>query len=153
IFETRYNLSGSRDETIPAINDIRINVLDAFSGGGAQNAAESSARNHEFSTLYTRQSEKLTIKTGLEGGYRKDRSLSTSNFGGTFTFSNLDGLRTGRPLNYRVSRGEPLLSARQLEYSIFIQNDLKLTQRLTAMFGLRYDDQTNIHDHDNFGPR
>ena len=30
---------------------------------------------------------------------------------------------------------------------------LKLTSRLTAMFGMRYEDEQNLHDHNNFAPR
>jgi outer membrane receptor protein involved in Fe transport len=89
----------------------------------------------------------------MEGVYRNNRSLNTNNFGGTFTFSSPEAFRAGRPANYRVSRGEPLLEKDQLELSFFMQNDLKLTPRLTLMYGLRYDVQTNLSDRNNFGPR
>jgi hypothetical protein len=153
IFETRFGLTSSRDETIPAIDQVRINVLDAFSSGGAQNQSENSGRTYDFSNLYTRLGERLTIKTGMEGNYQKNRSYSTGNFGGTFTFSTLEAYNQNRPLSYRVSRGEPLLETNQTELSFFMQNDLKLSPRLTAMFGLRYDYQTNMKDYNNFGPR
>ena len=153
IFETRFGLRGNHDETIPANNNVRINVLDAFNGGGSQNQAETTTRDYEFSNLFTRLGEKLSIKTGMEGVYRKNRSLNTNNFGGTFTFSSPEAFRAGRPANYRVSRGEPLLEKDQLELSFFMQNDLKLTPRLTLMYGLRYDVQTNLSDRNNFGPR
>jgi hypothetical protein len=153
IYETRFNVGTSRDETIPALEATRINVLDAFSNGGSQNRSESTGRTYTVSNLYTRLGERLTIKAGMEGISRQSRTYSTSNFGGTFTFSSIEAYQEGRPLNYRVSRGEPLLETNQLEFSIFMQNDLKLTPRLTAMFGLRYDVQSNIRDYNNFGPR
>jgi hypothetical protein len=56
-------------------------------------------------------------------------------------------------LNYRETRGVPQQDTSQFEISFFMQHDLKLTPRLTFMYGLRYDTQTNIHDTNNFGPR
>jgi outer membrane receptor protein involved in Fe transport len=52
-----------------------------------------------------------------------------------------------------VNRGDPLLETSQLEMSVFVQNDWRLSPRLTAMFGARYDAQTNLADYNNFGPR
>ena len=39
----------------------------------------------------------------------------------------------GQALNYRVTRGNPLLEASQFEASFFLQNDIKLTPRATLM--------------------
>lgn len=153
IFESRLALNGNANDTIPLIDALRINVLDAFSGGGAQNRAEDRDRWYDFSTLYTRFGEALTIKTGMGGTYRHTRSLSPNNFGGTFTFSSLEDYRAGRALQYRVNRGNPLLDTTQLEIGVFIQNDLKVTPQLTFMFGARYDRQTNLDDHNNLSPR
>src|SRR5262249_24020741 len=153
IYETRFNWIGSRSETVPASDGLRINVLDAFSIGGAQNRADTSERTYDFSNLYTRFGEKLTLKAGSSIIYRKSRAFSDSNFVGTFTFSSLEAYRQGRPINYRVNRGDPLSVINQTEAAFFIQNDLKLTPRFTLMYGGRYEAQSNITDHNNFDPR
>jgi len=41
----------ANDETEPFSNALRINVLDAFSSGGAQNRSEKSERNYDFSSM------------------------------------------------------------------------------------------------------
>jgi hypothetical protein len=41
----------------------------------------------------------------------------------------------------------------QFEMSAFVENDIKVNQRLTAMFGVRYDYQSNLSDHNNAAPR
>lgn len=153
IFESRLALNDSHGETTPLGEAVRINVLDAFNRGGAQNKSEDADRTYDFSTLYTRFGEKLTIKTGLEGSYRRQGSVTTNNFGGTFTFSSLDTFLAGTPVNYRVNRGDPELETRQLELSAFLQIDLKLSSQLMLMFGARYDAQTNLHDSNNLSPR
>jgi len=153
LFESRLNIITSHDETEPFSNALRINVLDAFSSGGAQNRSEKSERNYDFSSMYTRLGEKVTMRAGSNGQYVTNRSFSETNFGGTFTFSSLDSYRAGRPLMYRVTRGNPLLGTDQLQLSFFDQNDWKLTPRLTLMLGARYDVQSNMRDHNNFAPR
>jgi hypothetical protein len=153
LYETRFKVTSSFSETQPRSSAVRINVLDAFNSGGAQNASDSTDRTYEFGNLYSRFGERLTIKAGFEGAYRANRTNDTSNFGGTFTFSTLDSYLSGRPLNYRVNRGDPFLRATQLETSVFMQNDLKLNSQFTLMYGARYDAQTNLPDHGNVSPR
>lgn len=153
IFESRLNITTSHNETKPFSNALRINVLDAFSTGGAQNTSEKNDRTYDFSNLYTRLGEKVTVRAGSHGQYLTSRSFSENNFGGTFTFSSLDSYLAGRPLTYRVTRGNPLLETDQLQLSFFDQNDWKVTPRLTLMLGARYDVQSNMRDHNNLAPR
>jgi hypothetical protein len=153
IFEARFGVYGSLGETIPLGEDVRINVLDAFNGGGAQNRLENEERAYNFNTMYTRSGGAVTIKTGFEGSYLALRTVSTNNFGGTFTFSSLDDYLAGTPINYRVTRGNPLLRTTQLDASAFVQVDASVTAQLTLMFGLRYGWQTNLDDFNNLSPR
>jgi hypothetical protein len=153
VHEVRLNVHTAYEETIPFSEALRINVLDAFESGGAQNRSEDTSRDYDFSNLYTRLGEKVTIRAGSQGRFRSIRSVSEANFGGTFTFSSLDTYLAGRPLNYRVTMGEPLLNVDQMEGSFFVQNDWKVSPQLTMMFGGRYDVQTNMSDYNNFAPR
>ena len=153
IYETRFSVDSNHDETTPITDTVQINVFDTFNGGGAQNRTENTGRTYEFGNLYTRFGEALTVKAGLEGAYRTNRSFSEDNFLGTFNFSNLDAFLAGRPINYRVNRGEPIQETDQFELAFFIQNDLQITAQLTLMYGLRYETQTNIDDNNNFDPR
>ena len=153
IFEARFKLTGTRDENRPFSEALRITVLDAFSSGGAQNRSTSTRHDYDFSNLYTRLGEKLTLRAGTQDRYRASRSSSQNNFGGEFTFSTIDSYLAGNPITYRVTRGNPLLDADQWELSFFIQNDWKLSPRLTLMLGSRYDTQTNMRDPNNLAPR
>lgn len=153
IFETRLAYTSSADETLPVTDAPQVNVLDAFNRGGAQNHVENAGRIYEFSNMYTRLGEKFTVKTGMQGVYRHNRALSENNFGGIFTFSTMAAYLAGQSLNYRVNRGNPLLETSQSEFSLFLQNDVKMTPQFTLMYGARYDLQTNLHDHNNIAPR
>ena len=153
IFETHFSINGSHNETEPATEGLRINVLDAFSGGGAQSRTRDDGRRYQFGNLYTRLGERLTIKSGFDGVYQTGRSLSESNFTGTFTFSSLESYIQGLPIFFRVNRGDPRVDTTQLEIAFFLQNDFKVTPRFTLMYGVRYQSQTNIADPNNADPR
>ncbi len=153
LYETRFNFISAHNKTTPATEGLRINVLDAFSSGGAQNRAENTGRTYEFSNLYTRFGETLTLKTGVQGAYGQNSSLSENNFTGTFTFSSLAAFLQGRALNFRVNRGNPAMDTGQLELAFFVQNDLRVTPKFTLMFGSRYEIQTNVRDPNNLDGR
>jgi hypothetical protein len=153
LFEAELNAESRTGERIPLSDDVKVNVLDAFNGGGAQNRSEDVKRSYQFDTMYTRLGDVFTIKAGMEAEYQTKRSMSTNNFGGTFTFSSLNAYLAGRPLSYRVTRGDPLLELDQLEAGGFLQADAALTSQFTLMFGLRYDAQSNLDDWNNLSPR
>ena len=152
-YETRVSGSDGRSGTIPLTDAPRIDVLDAFGIGGAQNQTETTKRIYGVDSLYTRLGERLTVKAGMEATYQKNRSVSTENFGGTFTFANIEAFRLGRAISYRVNRGDPLLEVRHADFGAFFQNDLVVTPQLTLMFGGRYDLQNNLTDRNNLSPR
>jgi hypothetical protein len=153
VHETRFVVSSRDEATRPITEAVRIDVLDAFGSGGAQNTSESGTRTYGFGNLYTRLGERLTTKAGMEGTFTRNRSLSLENFGGSFTFSSPGAYREGTALTYRVSQGEPLLDMSQWELAAFTQHDLVLTPRLTLMAGARYEVQTHLTDRNNIAPR
>lgn len=153
IYETRFNIFGNRMKIVPFSEAVKVDVSDTFNSGGAQNGAEDTNRTYDFGNLYTRLGQKLTIKTGVEGSYRRAESFSVNNFGGTYSFSNLDAFVSGVADTYRVARGEPFQKTTQLEMAGFVQNDIELNRQLTLMLGVRYDAQSNLADYNNVSPR
>ncbi len=57
------------------------------------------------------------------------------------------------PSKYSVNIGSPYISLRQWDFGPFVQDDWKARPNLTLSFGLRWEDQTNIHDYTDFAPR
>ncbi len=153
LYETRVSVFGNRNKIVPFSDATKVDVADTFNSGGAQNRYQDENRVYQFGNLYTRLGQKLTIKTGMEGYYRRSESMSLANFGGTFTFPNLDAFVNGVADTYRVARGTALQRTTQLELSGFLQNDFAITRQLTLMSGVRYDSQTNLSDHNNVSPR
>ena len=153
VHETRFAWRKERDETHAITDGAAFNVLDAFNGGGAQSRLESDVKTYEFGNLLYHVGDRLTLRAGFSGSYRSEHLIRENNFIGEFTFSNLDSYREGRPLQFRVTRGDPELDWSQLRSGLFVQNDLRLTNRFTLFLGLRYEAQSGMPDNHNLDPR
>src|SRR5439155_19696915 len=153
IFETIATWTRNNNENNPLTNGVAITVLDAFSGGSSQDLDKTSSRIYELKNMLLHTAGKLTSRSGFEGWYRNDRSRTETRFIGEFTFSDLESYRQGLPLQYKVTRGNPLLNVNQLQLGFFSQNDLRVTNKLTLFMGLREEAQTNLGDKINVDPR
>ena len=153
IHETRFEFGRDTSRTSGLTDGVAINVLGAFRKGSAPNRSEDRERSYEFGNTLTYTSGKLTFRTGFQGDYTRIRSVSESNFDGTFVFSSLEDFLASRPITFTVNQGDPLLTMSQLEAGAFLQNDLRLSQRFNLSFGLRYEAQTNLGDGNNWDPR
>jgi len=147
-----YSTSSSSQDAIPRSQGVMINVLGSFNGGGGS-ASESENRTHQLSTLWIYTGDIFSIRTGGSLYRPSQTETSLDNFQGTFTFPNLDAYRDGVPSLYKVTRGEPTLAYSQLEWSAFLQYEHRASSRLTLFYGLRYERQSNLDDHNNFDPR
>ena len=153
VHEARFEFRRDRSLTAPRTTGRAINVLDSFQTGASQNRGSNRDREVEFGNLLMYSGSKWTIKTGVQGEYFMNRSLSENNFAGTYTFSSLADFIAGRPLTYRQNQGDPRLDVNQFQFASFIQSDWKATQKFNLSFGVRHEIQTNIGDRNNFDPR
>ena len=148
-----YNFSLSDDEITPVTNAPSIEVLSAFTSGGFPERSEFHFRTHNVRGLWIYTGNRWAVRTG--GGFytvNPEQTLEV-NFLGNFQFSSLDAFQRGVPTRYSVTRGDPHLEITHREVSAFFQNDFKASNRMTMYFGLRYERQNDLDDHNNFDPR
>src|SRR5262245_45777332 len=153
IHETRFEITENRNTTTPFTQARSINVLDAFSAGGAQNTSETNNKSYLFGNALIFNSKGFTLKVGTEGDYYRNRAFNQSNFLGTYTFSSLDAYLAGAPTTFSINQGDPLIFISQFEFGAFVQTDIKLSNRLLISPGLRYQIQNHLKDYNNFDPR
>jgi len=148
-----YNFSLSHDEVTPVTDGPTIEVVSAFTDGGFPERSQFNGRTHNVRALWIYTGDRWAVRTGGNFYTTTPEQILENNFQGYFQFSSLDAFQRGEPTLYRVTRGEPRLEIVHREWSAFLQNDFKYSDRLTLYFGLRYEGQNDIRDRNNLDPR
>jgi len=128
-------------------------VRGNFIGGPSQVDVTSSETTLDINDGVTYTPGNHTIRFG--GGFRTRHinSVDATNFVGTYFFQGAPDYIDRRPIEFRVTQGDPANSVSLYELSGFIEDELRLRRWLSITPGIRYDWQSNIRDHNNFGPR
>ena len=124
-----------------------------FSDGGAQISRNNQERDIEFQDLVSWVHGKQSWRGGAVAKSKHVDYTDSSDFGGTYTFSNLAGFLDNQPLLYTINQGDPRVIFRQNEFAAFVQDEIRILPRLSLMLGLRYEFQSNLDDHRNLAPR
>jgi hypothetical protein len=151
--ESRLQVRWTNAQSQSAFELPAIRVLDAFTGGGAQQSGGRRVTEFEAATDLDYVRGVHSFRTGilLEGGrYRSDEF---SNYLGTFTFASLADYEAGRAATYTRRVGDPNISYSNLQVGLYAQDDFRLAKSLMLSYGLRYEAQTLIADQRNFSPR
>ena len=150
--ETRFQLRHQTSESSSLTDAPTLQVLDAFTAGGAQ--IEGGRRGTESSSRPTSTMRRAGIR--LAPGSCSRPALPQRRcpeHGGTFTFASLDVYEAGRPTTFTQRSGNPLVEDPQVQFGGYIQDDVRVARSLSMSVGLRYEAQTHTDDYLNFAPR
>lgn len=162
INETRFEIDWENREQIGDNSIPTVNVGAAFVGGGAQIGLsfnkETSWELQNYTTTSLGKNSEHAIKFGVRVRGITLRDRSENNFGGSFSFINLDSYRNAIlgndiPVSFSLTTGNPEQKVSQTDVGLFITDDWRISPGFTMSFGLRYENQTNIKDSLNFAPR
>src|SRR6266536_4078072 len=143
-----------RNDTIKPLSDLTANlVLGAFNSGGAQRSQDQNEGIFEGQNVSTWVHGMHTLHFGATVKHRAVDTVDASNFGGTFTFSDLASFAANQPFLFTIDQGDPSVQFGQNEYSYFVQDEMRLRQNLTLMAGLRHELQSGLRDYNNLAPR
>jgi Carboxypeptidase regulatory-like domain len=179
--ETRFQyLHDSSNQTVQNLQPT-ISVLGAFTGGGNQIGNGSDVQNHYELQNYTSIVHGThLIKFGGRLRALTDSNVSTSNFNSVFTFSSLSAYQTNpaggtacvAPFvaafpklptssdltscgasQFSIIAGQPRSDVTLVDAGLYGQDDWRIRPNMTLSYGLRFETQTDIHDHGDFAPR
>jgi Carboxypeptidase regulatory-like domain/TonB dependent receptor len=146
-FKSRPKLASS------VTNAPAILVNGSFNSGGAQISRSDLEKDVEFADLASYLHGKHSLRFG---GVLRSRFIDytdASNFGGTFTFSDLGSFIKKQPVLYTVNLGDPRVTFTQHEVEYFFQDEIRLWPRLSLLVGLRHEFQSNLDNYSNLAPR
>jgi hypothetical protein len=154
INNVRFQLRDSSSTSTSTTDARTIQVLDAFTSGGAQLEGGRHAREvqlEESLEFTIRERHEMSFGTAVNGGsYHGDESRNAA---GTFTFASLDAYGAGLPTTYTARIGNPAFDYSLYRFNWHVQDNFNLRPGLVLNLGLRHDFQTHIDDWTNFAPR
>jgi hypothetical protein len=146
--EARVSFRWDGENDNPNSTAAQVQVSGAFTGGGATIGAQ---RLHEFNievdddAILTTKNH--TFKAGTQLQMYKENQQLTTNFNGTYIFSNLAQYQAGTPTEFNGVTGTPTVNFTQTTDALFFQDDWNVGKGVHIAAGVRWflqNDPTTI---------
>ena len=168
--QIRFRYRRETNDQTPFSTDPTIRVLGAFTdGGNSSGLVLDTVNNYEFQNMTSFAFGKHALSVG---GRLRDTEVSNTSragFNGTFTFPSISVYQTAEktlqacagqtpcetngPSQVTLTTGVPLSEVSLFDMGLFAQDDWRIRPKISLSLGLRFESQTDIHDHADFAPR
>jgi hypothetical protein len=164
INETRFQYIADRNNQTARSTDPTITVQGAFTGGGNnQGIVRDNQDRFELENYTTSALGAHSIKFGGRLRFTRDANYSSSGFNGNYIYASLTAPTSSsavdhsyeslKPAEYDVTAGNPNAKVNAFDAGLFFQDDYKVNPKFTLSYGLRYEAQNWIGDHNDWAPR
>ncbi len=138
-------------------NPITNSVQTLIAGNSTSNSNSGFASNRKERRLQFQDSLTYivgshTIKTGFDIQNVNSQSIALGDATGTFNFNSVLTYQNNTLSRFRQNFGTDV-TVKNTYWGIFANDEFKPISNLTVSYGLRYERETAIDDHNNFGPR
>jgi len=153
--QVRFTYRQQRQNTTSISDADAVLVLGAFKFGGAQTNRALIEKLGDVQDVASVLHGRHNFHFGLGAKLRYFFSQDSSNFGGTFIFSQLADFQNTppRPSEFMMNFGNPIVYFHQHEVFSFFQDEMRLRPDLSLMLGLRHEFQSNVSYYESFAPR
>jgi hypothetical protein len=139
---SRLALRWSGTRTTSAVEAPTIDVLDAFTSGGAQATSGERALQLEAASDLDYARGAHALRTGVLVNADRRSINRRSNYAGTYTFSSLDAFEAGTPSLFTRRIGDARLRYTDARLGVYLQDDLRVSRSLLVSYGLRSEWQS-----------
>ncbi len=148
-FQARWQSASARSASdAPALQ-----VLNAFTRGGAGLDSDRHVREYEVGDNVDFAYKQHTMRAGVLAEVGRYESRDARNTNGTFTFASLADFNAARPTTYTQRAGDASVALTQYQLGAYWQDDWRARKNLTLSYGVRYEWQNHLREHNNFAPR
>jgi hypothetical protein len=172
INETRFQFMRTNDSSVSLNGSPTVLVQGAFTGGGNNLGQLHDGQNHyELQDYFSVLLGSHLLRSGARFRYDQDGNASSAGFNGQFIFPSIDayditvnGIADGltpaqiRALGggasqFSIIQGKPEVGVDLADLGAYVEDEWKITPSMTLTPGLRFETQSDIPDHADFGPR
>jgi hypothetical protein len=151
--DTRLQLRREGVTWTPRTTGAAIDVLGAFSSGGAPLAGRRTMWGVELGQDFARSWRRHSIRTGLLYEAAFVRTDERRNAAGTYTFASLADWQVTRPLLFTQRTGDSRVAFDLHRAGVYAQDDWRPTEALAINAGIRYEAQSFVDGTTNIAPR
>ncbi|HET8645199.1 MAG TPA: TonB-dependent receptor, partial [Vicinamibacteria bacterium] len=151
--ETLFELRLSETTFDPRSADPAVQVLGAFSAGGAQLEGWRRATSLMVAQSFDWGVKNHALRAGFKLESEWQRSDERRNAAGTFTFASLQDWAAGRPASFTRRTGDFRVDVSHTQAAFYVQDEIKLGRKAVLSAGLRNELQSHAGGALNLSPR
>ena len=143
------SVSGKVDPRNFGLPQINVSGLSGLGSSRFSNPRSRIDRNYHFLDNFSWKRSRHDIKFGYEYRYTSIDSLEDINFRGRLKFADLAGFLQGNVTGGNINYGDTTRNTLQSAHALYLQDSIRVSSRLTANLGLRWDYYGVIHEANN----
>jgi hypothetical protein len=129
-------------------------VQGSFSGGGSPTqATRDNQDQYEFQENLSIDRKRHFIRTGMRYRFFRDSNSSSAGFNGQYVFPDVASYEAGSPTQFSLTTGQMGVAVSTGDLGVYAEDEWKLSRLFTLNYGLRYETQSAVPDHNDPAPR
>lgn len=152
--DARFQYIRTRTMQDPNTTGPTIIVEGAFSGGGSPTQMlHDNQDQYELQENLSVDHRNHFIRTGLRYRLFRDSNDSRAGYNGQFVFPDVASYRADKPTQFNLTAGQSSAAVITGDLGLYAEDNWKISRNFTLDYGLRYETQSGVPDHNDPAPR